>query len=204
MNKLILQNKLFNFDNFNFKINTNDTLLIGDFNYNVVYRFNKDFKLIQQYENKSGFTTKIKTTNEATSIGFIEATQPIFVHGSSSTAALNTSVNYLSEKLQIVYDKPKLQTIKKPLRKAVGKNRKPKTTNTNLVTSLDKLEAEVTVDIPSEEKFSQLEQEAKKIEPVQEEKSKILKGGVSMFGGLPMGMGGNMMGELAAKLKKKQ
>ncbi|KAL9644370.1 hypothetical protein ABK040_005828 [Willaertia magna] len=147
---------------------------------------------------------KIETTNEVTSTESIEATQPIVVQGSTSTAAPNTSVNYLSEKLQAVDDKPKLQTIKKPLRKAVGGNRKPKTTNTNLVKSLDKLEAEVTVDIPSEEKFSQLEQEAKKIEPVQEEKSKIPKGGVSMFGGLPMGMGGNMMGELAAKLKKKQ
>ncbi|KAL9658202.1 hypothetical protein ABK040_013114 [Willaertia magna] len=33
---------------------TNDTLLIGDCNYNVIYRFNKNFKLLQQYGNKNG------------------------------------------------------------------------------------------------------------------------------------------------------
>ncbi|KAL9653699.1 hypothetical protein ABK040_014645 [Willaertia magna] len=34
---------------------TNDTLLIGDRYYNVIYRFNKNFELLQQYGNNNGF-----------------------------------------------------------------------------------------------------------------------------------------------------
>ncbi|KAL9653702.1 hypothetical protein ABK040_014648 [Willaertia magna] len=33
---------------------TNDTLLIGDRDYNIIYRFNKNFKLLQQYGNNNG------------------------------------------------------------------------------------------------------------------------------------------------------
>ncbi|KAL9645996.1 hypothetical protein ABK040_000436 [Willaertia magna] len=33
---------------------TNDTLLIGDYWYNVIYRFNKNFELLQQYGNNNG------------------------------------------------------------------------------------------------------------------------------------------------------
>ncbi|KAL9658184.1 hypothetical protein ABK040_013096 [Willaertia magna] len=36
---------------------TNDTLLIGDYHYNVIYRFNKNFELLQQYGNNNGYTS---------------------------------------------------------------------------------------------------------------------------------------------------
>ncbi|KAL9658190.1 hypothetical protein ABK040_013102 [Willaertia magna] len=45
----------FNFEPSCIKLDkTNDTLLIGDYDYNVIYRFNKNFELLQQYGNNNG------------------------------------------------------------------------------------------------------------------------------------------------------
>ena len=116
-----------------------------------------------------------------------------------------STTNFISDKLQTSEgERVLLESVKKNTSR---QQRKPRSQTINVAKNLDKLEKEAKIEVPSEEKFKVLEQEAKKIDepvveqaPVQEKKP---RGGVSMFGPMGMGMGG-MMGELSAKLKKKQ
>ncbi len=110
----------------------------------------------------------------------------------------------LADKLKAVENKDKLVNLSKPKAKRTVRQTKRERSNIHDLTQI--LQQEAVVDLPSETKFEQLEQEAKKIkeEPVEDAtptSAKVPKGGVNPFamGGMGRGGMGGMMAEMMQK-----